>query len=141
MAILVICTRSLTESAIQCIAQTTESRWSKQTWSFQLNYTFGTTDQVHKKRAIGCNLEIERPYARFDGAIRSSAAEVAAALIYLGIQPARSLISSSLSWTREHCQDAQTLGESSITYEELLRHDEVIEQLLGLGLACSKLND
>ncbi|MCH3118861.1 hypothetical protein K3X35_14485, partial [Listeria monocytogenes] len=32
---------------------------------------------------------------------------------------------------------AKLLGESPVTYEELLRHDEVIDQLLGLG--CSKL--
>ncbi|QXE12537.1 DEAD/DEAH box helicase family protein [Pseudomonas sp. Y5-11] len=31
------------------------------------------------------------------------------------------------------------LGESPVTYEELLRHDDVIYQLLDLG--CSKLND
>ncbi|WP_372240414.1 DEAD/DEAH box helicase, partial [Pseudomonas sp. JG-B] len=31
------------------------------------------------------------------------------------------------------------LGESPVTYEELLRHDEVIEQLLDLG--CSKLEE
>lgn len=34
---------------------------------------------------------------------------------------------------------ANLLGESPITYEELLRHDEVIAQLLDLG--CSKLRD
>jgi superfamily II DNA or RNA helicase len=33
---------------------------------------------------------------------------------------------------------AKLLGESSVTYEELLRHDEVINPLLDLG--CSKLN-
>jgi len=34
---------------------------------------------------------------------------------------------------------ARLLGESPVTYEELLRHDEVIDQLL--DLACSKLNE
>lgn len=34
---------------------------------------------------------------------------------------------------------ANLLGESQITYEELLRHDEVIAQLLDLG--CSKLRE
>ncbi|HFL6894509.1 DEAD/DEAH box helicase family protein [Pseudomonas aeruginosa] len=34
---------------------------------------------------------------------------------------------------------AKLLGESPVTYEELLRHNEVIEQLLGLGR--SKLNE
>lgn len=34
---------------------------------------------------------------------------------------------------------AKLLGESPVTYEELLRHDEVINQLLDLG--CSKLNE
>lgn len=34
---------------------------------------------------------------------------------------------------------AKLLGESPVTYEELLRHDEVIDQLLGLG--CSKLDE
>ncbi|KKJ98862.1 MULTISPECIES: DEAD/DEAH box helicase [Pseudomonadaceae] len=34
---------------------------------------------------------------------------------------------------------AKLLGESPVTYEELLRHDEVIEQLLDLG--CSKLDE
>jgi len=34
---------------------------------------------------------------------------------------------------------AKLLGESPVTYEELLRHDEVINQLLGLG--CNKLNE
>lgn len=34
---------------------------------------------------------------------------------------------------------AKLLGESPITYEELLRHDEVIDQLLDLG--CSKLDE
>ncbi|UPQ82222.1 DEAD/DEAH box helicase family protein [Pseudomonas knackmussii] len=34
---------------------------------------------------------------------------------------------------------ASLLGESPVTYEELLRHDEVIDQLLDLG--CSKLNE
>ncbi|MDA7086240.1 DEAD/DEAH box helicase family protein [Pseudomonas sp. SA3-5] len=34
---------------------------------------------------------------------------------------------------------AKLLGESPITYEELLRHDEVINQILALG--CSKLNE
>lgn len=33
---------------------------------------------------------------------------------------------------------AKLLGESPVTYEELLRHDEVIDQLLGLG--CEKLD-
>lgn len=31
------------------------------------------------------------------------------------------------------------LGESTVTYEDLLRHDEVIDQLLGLG--CAKLDE
>ncbi|TLP68402.1 diguanylate cyclase [Pseudomonas nitroreducens] len=34
---------------------------------------------------------------------------------------------------------AKLLGESPVTYEELLRHDEVIDQLLDLG--CSKLDE
>ncbi|MFZ3184575.1 MAG: helicase-related protein, partial [Pseudomonas sp.] len=34
---------------------------------------------------------------------------------------------------------AKLLGESPVTYEELLRHDEVIDQLLDLG--CNKLNE
>ena len=34
---------------------------------------------------------------------------------------------------------AKLLGESPVTFEELLRHDEVIDQLLGLG--CGKLNE
>lgn len=34
---------------------------------------------------------------------------------------------------------AKLLGESPVTYEELLRHDQVINQLLDLG--CSKLNE
>ncbi|SDT96047.1 DEAD/DEAH box helicase [Geopseudomonas guangdongensis] len=34
---------------------------------------------------------------------------------------------------------AKLLGESPVTYEELLRHDEVIDQLLGLG--CDKLDE
>jgi superfamily II DNA or RNA helicase len=34
---------------------------------------------------------------------------------------------------------AKLLGESPVTYEELLRHDEVIGQLIDLG--CSKLNE
>ncbi len=34
---------------------------------------------------------------------------------------------------------AKLLGESPVTYEELLRHDDVINQLLDLG--CSKLNE
>ena len=34
---------------------------------------------------------------------------------------------------------AKLLGESPVTYEELLRHDEVIDQLLGLG--CGKLDE
>lgn len=34
---------------------------------------------------------------------------------------------------------AKLLGESPITYEDLLRHDEVIDQLLGLG--CEKLDE
>ena len=34
---------------------------------------------------------------------------------------------------------AKLLGESPVTYEELLRHDEVIDQLLNLG--CSKLDE
>ena len=34
---------------------------------------------------------------------------------------------------------AKLLGGSPVTYEELLRHDEVIDQLLGLG--CSKLDE
>ncbi len=34
---------------------------------------------------------------------------------------------------------AKLLGESPVTYEELLRHDEVIDQLLGLG--CAKLDE
>ena len=34
---------------------------------------------------------------------------------------------------------AKLLGESSVTYEEVLRHDEVIDQLLSLG--CSKLDE
>ncbi|KEX94970.1 diguanylate cyclase [Pseudomonas putida] len=34
---------------------------------------------------------------------------------------------------------AKLLGESPVTYEELLRHDEVIDQLLDLG--CTKLNE
>ena len=34
---------------------------------------------------------------------------------------------------------AKLLGESPVTYEELLRHDEVIDQLLNLG--CSKLEE
>jgi len=34
---------------------------------------------------------------------------------------------------------AKLLGESPVTYEELLRHDEVINQLLDLG--CSKLDE
>lgn len=33
---------------------------------------------------------------------------------------------------------AKLLGESPVTYDELLRHDEVIDQLLGLG--CGKLD-
>ncbi|MDH4610432.1 DEAD/DEAH box helicase family protein [Pseudomonas sp. BN102] len=34
---------------------------------------------------------------------------------------------------------AKLLGESPVTYEDLLRHDEVIDQLLGLG--CNKLDE
>lgn len=34
---------------------------------------------------------------------------------------------------------AKLLGESPVTYEDLLRHDEVIDQLLGLG--CAKLDE
>ena len=34
---------------------------------------------------------------------------------------------------------AKLLGESPVTYEELLRHDEAIDQLLDLG--CNKLNE
>lgn len=34
---------------------------------------------------------------------------------------------------------ANLLGESPVTYEDLLRHDEVIDQLLGLG--CAKLDE
>ncbi|HHM5461447.1 diguanylate cyclase [Pseudomonas aeruginosa] len=34
---------------------------------------------------------------------------------------------------------AKLLGESPVTFEELLRHDEVIDQLLGLG--CAKLDE
>lgn len=34
---------------------------------------------------------------------------------------------------------AKLLGESPVTYEEVLRHDEVIDRLLDLG--CSKLNE
>jgi len=34
---------------------------------------------------------------------------------------------------------AKLLGESPVTYEEVLRHDEVIDQLLSLG--CSKLDE
>ncbi|WP_425535467.1 DEAD/DEAH box helicase, partial [Pseudomonas aeruginosa] len=34
---------------------------------------------------------------------------------------------------------AKLLGESPVTYEELLRHDEVINPILDLG--CSKLNE
>lgn len=34
---------------------------------------------------------------------------------------------------------AKLLGESTVTYEDLLRHDEVIDQLLGLG--CAKLDE
>lgn len=34
---------------------------------------------------------------------------------------------------------ARLLGESPVTYEELLRHDELIDQLLDIG--CSKLNE
>ncbi|MDM9652468.1 DEAD/DEAH box helicase [Stutzerimonas kunmingensis] len=34
---------------------------------------------------------------------------------------------------------AKLLGESPVTYENLLRHDEVIDQLLGLG--CAKLDE
>ncbi|MFZ3022977.1 DEAD/DEAH box helicase [Pseudomonas sp.] len=34
---------------------------------------------------------------------------------------------------------AKLLGESPVTYEELLRHDDVIEQLLDIG--CSKLDE
>ncbi|HCF9071215.1 DEAD/DEAH box helicase [Pseudomonas aeruginosa] len=34
---------------------------------------------------------------------------------------------------------AKLLGDSPVTYEELLRHDDVINQLLGLG--CKKLNE
>lgn len=34
---------------------------------------------------------------------------------------------------------AKLLGESPVTFEELLRHDEVIDQLLGLG--CTKLDE
>lgn len=34
---------------------------------------------------------------------------------------------------------AKLLGESPVTFEELLRHDEVIDQLLGLG--CGKLDE
>lgn len=34
---------------------------------------------------------------------------------------------------------AQLLGESPVTYEDLLRHDEVIDQLLGRG--CEKLDE
>jgi len=34
---------------------------------------------------------------------------------------------------------AKLLGESPVTYEELLRHDELIDQLLNIG--CSKLNE